>query len=75
MAISTVTLATRGDPESPLRWTNKSTHTLSAEMFERFQLRVGDKTVARLLRELGYSLQAPSKTVEYCLQVSKHSLV
>jgi transposase len=56
--------ATRGDPESPLRWTNKSTHTLSAEMFERFQLRVGDKTVARLLRELGYSLQAPSKTVE-----------
>ena len=56
--------ATRGDPESPLRWTHKSTHTLSAEMFTRFQLRVGDKTVGRLLRELGYSLQAPSKSVE-----------
>jgi hypothetical protein len=33
-------------------------------MFTRFQLRVGDKTVGRLLRELGYSLQAPRKTVE-----------
>ena len=39
--------ATRGDPESPLRWTNKSTHVLSAEMFTRFGIRVGDKTVAR----------------------------
>jgi hypothetical protein len=28
--------ATRGAPESPLRWTNKSTHALSAEMFSEF---------------------------------------
>ena len=56
--------ATRGDPESALRWTNKSTHALSAEMFTEYGIRVGDKTVARLLRESGYSLQAPSKTVE-----------
>jgi hypothetical protein len=56
--------ATRGDPESALRWTNKSTHALSAEMFSSFGIRVGDKTVARLLRKSGYSLQAPSKTVE-----------
>jgi hypothetical protein len=56
--------ATRGDPESPLRWTNKSTHALSAEIFSRYGIRVGDKTVARLLRKSGYSLQAPSKTVE-----------
>lgn len=55
---------TRGDPESSLRWTNKSTHALSAEMFDAHGIRVGDKTVARLLRENGYSLQAPSKTVE-----------
>ena len=54
----------RGDPESSLRWTNKSTHALSAEMFDAHRIRVGDKTVARLLRENGYSLQAPSKTVE-----------
>ncbi len=56
--------ATRGDPESPLRWTSKSTHTLSAEMFDTYKIRVGDKTVARLLRGLGYSLQATQKTVE-----------
>jgi hypothetical protein len=56
--------ATRGDPESALRWTNKSTHSLSAEMFSAYGISVGDKTVARLLREIGYSLQAPRKTVE-----------
>jgi Rhodopirellula transposase DDE domain len=33
-------------------------------MFSAYGLRVGDKTVARLLRENGYSLQALSKTVE-----------
>ena len=55
---------TRGDPESPLRWTSKSTHVLSAELFAQYGLRVGDKTVARLLRDTGYSLQAASKTVE-----------
>ena len=55
---------TRGDPESPLRWTSKSTHVLSAEMFAQYGLRVGDKTVGRLLRDTGYSLQAASKTVE-----------
>ena len=55
---------TRGDPESPLRWTCKSTRALSAEMFTRYGLRVGDKTIARLLRDRGYSLQAARKTVE-----------
>lgn len=55
---------TRGDPESPLRWTCKSTHALAAELFERHRLRISDKTVAKLLREHGYSLQAPNKSVE-----------
>ena len=55
---------TRGDPESPLRWTSKSTRSLSAEMFSLYGLRVGNETVARLLRQNGYSLQAASKTVE-----------
>ena len=55
---------TRGDPESPLRWTCKSTRALSAEMLSQFGMRVGDKTIARLLRERGYSLQGISKTVE-----------
>jgi len=55
---------TRGDPESPLRWTCKSTHALSAELFERHGFRLSYKTVAKLLREHGYSLQAPNKSVE-----------
>src|SRR5690606_22584518 len=55
---------TRGDPESPLRWTCKSTHVLAAEMFAQYGIRISDKTVAKLLREHGYSLQAPNKSVE-----------
>jgi transposase len=55
---------TRGDPESPLRWTCKSTVALAAELFERRGIRISDKTVAKLLREHGYSLQAPNKSVE-----------
>jgi hypothetical protein len=55
---------TRGDPESPLRWTCKSTYALSSELFEQHGIRICDKTVAKLLRDHGYSLQAPSKSVE-----------
>ncbi len=55
---------TRGDPHSPLRWTCKSTHALSAEMFSSHGIRISDRTVAKLLREHGYSLQAPNKSVE-----------
>jgi len=54
---------TRGDPESPLRWTCKSTHVLSAELHAK-GINASDKTVAKLLREHGYSLQAPNKSVE-----------
>ena len=55
---------TRGDPESPLRWTCKSTRTLAAELFAQHGIRISDKTVAKLLRDHGYSLQAPNKSVE-----------
>jgi Rhodopirellula transposase DDE domain len=55
---------TRGDPESRLRWTCKSTMALSAELFAQHGIRVSDRTVARLLRDHGYSLQAANKTVE-----------
>jgi hypothetical protein len=54
---------TRGDPESPLRWTCKSTQALAAELFAQ-GMRVSDRTVAKLLRDHGYSLQAPNKSVE-----------
>jgi hypothetical protein len=59
-----VSPVTRGDPESALRWTCKSTQALAGEMFARYGVRVSDKTVAKLLKEHGYSLQAPSKSVE-----------
>ncbi len=55
---------TRGDPESPLRWTCKSTATLSSELFSQHGVRISDRTVGKLLREHGYSLQAPNKSVE-----------
>ena len=55
---------TRGDPESPLRWTCKSTQVLSNELDAQLGEYVSDKTVAKLLKEHGYSLQAPNKSVE-----------
>lgn len=54
---------TRGDPESPLRWTCKSTRRLSEEL-TRQRHPVGPRTVAKLLRQQGYSLQANRKTKE-----------
>ena len=54
---------TRGDPMSPLRWTSKSTRTLAAALTQDGH-RVSDFVVRRLLHELGYSLQANSKTTE-----------
>ena len=53
----------RGDPESPLRWTTKSTRNLSGELQEK-GFSVSDEKVAQLLKSLGYSLQAPRKTNE-----------
>ena len=55
--------ATRGDPESPLRWTCKSTAKLAAEL-TRQKHPVSDRTVASLLKQAGYSLQANRKTRE-----------
>jgi hypothetical protein len=54
---------TRGHPESPLRWTCKSTRQL-AEQLQRQKHAVSDRTVAALLRQEGYSLQANRKTQE-----------
>jgi Rhodopirellula transposase DDE domain len=54
---------TRGDPESPLRWTCKSTRRLAEEL-TRQQHPVSAGTVAALLRQAGYSLQANRKTRE-----------
>lgn len=54
---------TRGDPESPLRWVCKSTYKLQEELAAQ-GYRISPPTVGNLLKDLGYSLQAPSKTEE-----------
>ncbi len=55
--------ATRGHPESPLRWTSKSTGKLAREL-ARQDHKASDRTVATLLKQAGYSLQANRKTKE-----------
>lgn len=54
---------TRGDPESPLRWTCKSTRRLADELTE-MQHQISPRKVAQLLGQLDYSLQANRKTRE-----------
>ena len=54
---------TRGDPESPLRWTSRSTRTLAAALTAAGHP-VSERTVAALLAQDGYSLQANAKTTE-----------
>ena len=58
-----VSPATRGDPMSPLLWTSKSTRQLAAAL-DKLGFAVTDRTVARILHEAGYSLQALRKTKE-----------
>ncbi len=55
--------ATRGDPQSPLRWTCKSIRRLAGELTQQGH-EVSPNTVAKLLRDAGYSLQANRKTRE-----------
>jgi hypothetical protein len=54
---------TRGDPESPLRWTCKSTRTLSRELANQ-EHPISHEKVAQILRSLNYSLQGNRKTEE-----------
>ena len=53
----------RGDPESPLRWTSKSTRALSAELLNQ-GFKVSQHKVGEMLGLLGYSLQSTSKMLE-----------
>jgi len=54
---------TRGDPESPLRWTTKSTRRLAEQLTEAGHP-ISHTAVAKLLRFLGYSLQSTRKKME-----------
>lgn len=55
--------ASRGDPESPLRWTIKSTRQLAATLSNQGHP-IGRQKVANLLADMNYSLQANRKTME-----------
>src|SRR5271157_2976865 len=55
--------STRGDPETPLLWTIKSTRTIAAELNQDGP-RVSHSGVATILDDLGYSLQANRKVKE-----------
>ena len=54
---------TRGDPMSLLVWTTKSTRNLAATLTQSGH-RVSDRTVAKMLRDLGFGLQANAKVTE-----------
>lgn len=55
--------AVRGDPESPLRWTSKSVRHLAKDL-QRLGHQTSPRMVAKILHDLGYSLQANRKTLE-----------
>src|ERR1700676_1986614 len=54
---------TRGDPESPLRWTCKSVRQLADTLHDQGH-QVSHQLVSELLADLGYSLQGNRKTIE-----------
>lgn len=59
---SLVEPVTRGDPQSPLKWTGQSTRELAKEGKKLGHV-VSPTTVAKLLKEAGYSLPANRKTI------------
>ena len=54
---------TRGDPENPMKWTCKSVRNLSEELSKK-GFKISHQSVANILHELDYSLQANRKTSE-----------
>lgn len=53
---------TAGDPITGIKWTRKATKRIAAEL-QKADIMVSDKTVARLLKELGFTLQANRKRI------------
>jgi len=54
---------TAGDPMNKLKWTNKSTYTIANQLKNK-QQNISEDTVGRIIRKLGYSLQANVKSKE-----------
>ena len=63
---------TRGDPESPLRWTSKSTTKLATALTKQ-GFTVSADTVGRMLRASGYSLQSTRKRLEGTSHVDRNA--
>lgn len=59
---SVVEPTAKGDPESPLKWTSKSTRKIAKELSKSFK--ISHAKVADLLHIAGYSLQANKKSME-----------
>ncbi len=55
-----LTYETAGDPVSGLKWTRKTTEKIAEEL-GNLGIRVSLKTVAKLLKEMGFSLRANQK--------------
>lgn len=54
---------TAGDPTNHLKWTNKSTYTITSELKAKGQ-KVSEDTVGRIIKQLGYTLQLNIKSKE-----------
>ena len=54
---------TAGDPMSKLRWTNKSTYAIARELTSKGR-NISEDTAGRIIKQLGYSLQANIKSKE-----------
>lgn len=54
---------TRGDPQSPLKWTCKSTYNLCQALLEK-GYQITPRSISNLLQKLGYSLQSNRKRIE-----------
>ena len=54
---------TAGDPMSKLKWTNKSTYSITNELKNKGQ-NISEDTAGRVIKKLGYSLQANIKSKE-----------
>lgn len=54
---------TAGDPMSNLKWTNKSTYTITNELNKKGR-KISEDTVGRIIKQLGYTLQLNIKSKE-----------
>ena len=54
--------STAGDPMSGLKWSRKSTYSISEEL-EKRNITISPNTVGKILKESGYSLKVNRKTI------------